>query len=214
MLHGKVALWRGVCVSVVLSVLATSAWAAPLLPGTSALAAAEPDPIGGALVAGPLTSPLAGAAFTASVTSWVYSGDTTNPFPGGLTFVYMVTNSDVSTDSIGRFTVNGYMSGATVWQTDASFQPGVGLAPATMDRSANGNVVGYSFVGPPLGPSTLTPGASSMLLVVQTNAPAFTQTIGNVIDGSIASGLVYAPVPEPTTLLLLVGGLALLRRRR
>jgi len=214
MLRGKVALCGAVCAAVVFAGLSTSVWAAPLLPGTSALAAAEPDPIGGAVLAGPLTSPLAGAAFNALVTSWVYQNDQTNPFPGGLTFVYKVTNSDTSTDSIGRFTVNGYKTGATVWQTDASFQPGAGLAPATMDRSANGNVVGYSFVGPPLGPSTLTPGASSMLLVVQTNAPAFTQTIGNVIDGSIASGLVYAPVPEPTTLLLLVGGLALLRRRR
>jgi hypothetical protein len=196
--------------------VAAQVWAAPLLPGTSALAPAEPDPLGATLVAGPLVSTLTGAAFNATVTSWVYQGDTTNPF-GGLTFVYQVANEDTSTDAIGRFTANGYMTGSTVWATDGSFQVGAGLLPpATMDRSANGNVVGFSFVGPPLGPAVLAPGATSTMLVVQTDAPDFTRSTGNVIDGSIASGPIYAPVPEPATMLFLAGGLgmALLRRRR
>ena len=202
-----------VAVGVVL--MAAQAWAAPLLPGTSALAAAEPDPLGGVVVAGPLVTPLIGAAFNATVTSWVYQGDAASPFPNGLTFVYQVSNMDTSTDAIGRFTANGFMTGATVWQTDASFQPGAGLlAPSTVNRSINGNVVGYSFVGPPLGPSTLLPGATSMLMVVQTNAPDWTTATGNVIDGSIASGPIYAPVPEPASMLFLVGGLGVLLRRR
>jgi len=205
------------CAVAGLILIASPAWAAPLLPGTSALAAAEPDPLGGVVIAGPLVTPLIGAAFNATVTSWVYQGDAASPFPNGLTFVYQVSNLGTSTDAIGRFTANGYKTGATVWQTDASFQPGAGLlAPATMDRSNNGNVVGYSFVGPPLGPAALRPGATSMLLVVQTDAPSWTTSIGNVIDGSIASGPIYAPVPEPASMLLLAGGLGvgLLRRRR
>jgi hypothetical protein len=207
MIRGRVA----ILVALAFGFAATSVFAAPLLPGTSANAAAEVEPLGGATVAGPMVSPLAGAAFTATITSTVISGDTANPY-GGLTFVYVVTNNDTSVDAIGRTTLNGF----TGFQTDASFSTlTLGTAPATMDRSANGNVVGFSFVGPPLGPAVLVPGATSMTLVVQTDAKAFTTSIGNVIDGSIASGPIYAPaVPEPASILLVLGGLGYFWRRR
>jgi len=195
-------------------VAVSSVWALPILPGVSAIAAAEPDPVGGGVVAGPLVSNLNGAAFTATVTSTVISGDSTNPYGlNALTFIYQVANSARSTDAIGRFTANGFAG----WQTDMSFQPSVpavNLPPATMDRSANANVVGFSFVPPPLGPAALQPGVTSEVLVVQTNATAWTTAVGNVIDGSIANGAIYAPVPEPATLLFLAGGVGLLLRRR
>jgi len=200
------------CVVLCVGLIAAPAWASPLLSGVSALAPAEPDPLGGVAVAGPLVSPLVGARFTATITSTVIAGDAANPFPGGLTFVYQVANSPVSIDALGRVTIDGY----TGWLTDASFQPGPGLPPATMDRSTTGDVVGFSFVEPPLGPTALVPGSTSMSLVVQTNAPVFSINVGNVIDGSIAAGPVYAPnpVPEPGAAMLLLGGVALLMRRR
>jgi len=199
------------CVVTCLVLIASPAWAMPMLPGTSASAVTEPDPLGGVVVAGPLPSPMIGTSFTGTLTSTVIQGDVTNPY-GGLTFIYQVANSPNSTDAIGRLTVNGF----TGWNTDMSFQPGNGLPPTTMDRSITGNVVGFSFVAPPLGFSVLPPGSVSQVLVVQTDAPDWTLSTGNLINGSIASGPVYAPVPEPVTMLLLVGslGVGLLRRRR
>jgi len=196
------------CVVTCLVLIASSAWGVPMLPGTSAVAVTEPDPAGGAVVAAPLSTPMIGTSFNATVTSTVLAGDGTNPY-GGLTFLYQIANSPDSIDAIGRFTVTGFNG----WQTDMSFQPGLNLPPASMDRSFTGEGIGYRFLGPPLGPSALLPGSSSELLVVQTDAPAWTLTNGYLIDGSTASGAVYAPAPEPATLLLLAGGFALLRRR-
>jgi hypothetical protein len=196
-----------------LALMSSVAWAIPMAPGTSANAALELDPLGFAVAAGPLVSPLNGVAFSATITSTVLAGDATNPFPGGLTFVYQVANSPNSLDALGRVTLTGFDS----WLTDMSYQlVGGGAAPTTMDRSVsgNGNVVGYSFVAVP-APSTLQPGLTSMVLVVQTNAPRWTLSTGYAINGSIASGEIYAPaVPEPATLLLLTGGLGLMLKRR
>jgi len=190
--------------------IATQAWAKPMLPGQSALAVTEIDPLGGVVVAGPSASPLVGTAFTGTLTTTVIQGDASNPF-GGLTFVYQVANSPHSADGIVRLPVTGYGN----WLTDMSFQPGLGLPPTAMDRSLTGDVVGYSFVGPPVGPTVLLPGTVSELLIVQTDAAAWTTTTGNGIEGIISTGPIYVPtIPEPATLALLFGGLVLLLRRR
>lgn len=189
--------------------IATQVWAIPILPGTTSLAAAEIEPLGGVVVAGPLVTPFVGAAFNATVTSTVIQGDASNPY-GGLTFLYEVANRADSTHAVGRFTATGY----TAWLTDMSFQAGGGLPPTYMDRSLPSDVVGFSFFGPPIGPAVLSPGLTSSLLIVQTDAPAWTTSVGNVINGSVASGQIYSPVPEPATMVLLIGGLGLLIRRR
>jgi hypothetical protein len=86
------------------------------------------------------------------------------------------------------------------------------------DRSLLGEVVGFSFIGQPLGAGTLLPGATSAVLVVQTNAPAFVPGLAYVIDGSVAGNIpTFAPVPEPATLafvMLSLGGVVIGRRRR
>jgi hypothetical protein len=183
-----------------------------LLPGATVVASAEPDPAGGTVLATTGPVPYTASNFSGTLTSTVIAGDATNPY-GGLTFVYQVTNSSASINSIGRATFLDF----TGWLTDVSFQtPLAGLAPALADRGAAGDFVGFTFVPAPLGPGVLMPGMSTAQLVVQTNAPAWKNSIANVIDGSVAGNiLALAPaVPEPATVsLLALAGLALLRRR-
>lgn len=191
-----------------------------LLPvgGTLYPAPQEPDPMPGFVLftTGPL--PFMGGAFSGTLESVVIANDPTNPW-GGLTFAYMVTNNAGSTNDIGRLTVVDF----TGWQTDASYQaPGTSMpglpaggavTPAYINRSTP-DVVGFSFVGFPVGPGLLTPGSSSTWLVVQTDAPQWVHTMAYVIDGSIAGVPSVGPIPEPASLALLGLGTALLLRRR
>src|SRR5206468_415422 len=97
-----------------------------------------------------------------------------------------------------------------------SFQTpvGTGFTPTFIDRStavpSNGDTIGWRFLGTPI-----LPGAHSAVLVVQTNAHAFTTLNASLIDGNTATALVYSPLPEPASLsLLAIGATALLRRRK
>lgn len=76
-------------------------------------------------------------------------------------------------------------------------------------------MIGFGFIGAPLGFGALDPGATSTLLVVQTDAPAFQRTFASVIDGTVTTVATYSPaVPEPMTAGLLSLGLALVLARR
>jgi hypothetical protein len=203
-------------ISLVLVVLigigVSPAWAAFLpIGGTLFPAPGEADPVAGVVIANTGPVPFGGAAFTGTLTSQVVQGDANNPW-GGLTFTYLLTNDPNSKDDLERVTVVNF----TGFLTDASFQiPAMGMAPAFINRSTP-DVVGFSFMGVPFGPGTLKPGMTSALLVVQTNAPRFQQSLASVIDGSAAKDIAtFCPVPEPATLSLLVlGGLAVIRRVR
>jgi len=186
---------------------AQTSHALPITPGTTMVVPLEPDPVGGSTIAS-TTVPVTAATFTGHLTSKVISGDTSNTL-GGLTFTYQLSNDATSPNAIGRLTVPDYAS----FLTDASTQipPPLGglILPAFVDRSAgSGDVIGFTFFSAPFGSGKLGPGATSSLLVVQTNASAFTKTTANVINGSVGTADSFAPaVPEPASVVLLACGL-------
>ncbi len=200
------------CVALaVFASVASQAHGAALVPGSVLIpGAAEPDPVGATLVAttGPVPFVVPGS-FSGSLTSSAYSPDPTNPL-GGYTFTYLITNDAASANSIGRMTVGEFLG----WATDGSYQvPVAGVAPASIDRNVSGDVVGFNFVPTPVDPLTgfLGPGASSALLVVQTDAPFYAPSLANLIDGGVTSVAALGPaVPEPSTIALVLGSLVTL----
>jgi hypothetical protein len=188
---------------------ATQTFGAALAPGSVIIAPAsgEPDPVGATLVTSlsvPFSVP---GSFTGTLLSEVYSGG--NPL-GGLTFVYTVSNDAGSANSIGRLTVGDFDAAITLTGVDGSYQtPAAGVAPASIDRNVSGDVVGFNFV--PIGAPTgfLAPGTTSAKLVIQTGAPAYVGSFGNLIDGGVTTVATLGPaVPEPATIALALASVA------
>jgi hypothetical protein len=170
---------------------ATCANAAPIAAGGILFPApAEPDPTGGTILASS-TVPFIAPNYAGSLMATVRSGDPSNTL-GGLTFTYQILNV-TGTHSVNRLSVNGY-GGFTV---DASYQAlAPNIAPAYVDREITGD---------------------SIVLVLQTNPPAFVAAPAFVIDGQTAPVTAFSPIPEPGTITLCVVGIALgiaYRRRR
>jgi hypothetical protein len=147
---------------------------------------------------------------------WVVRGFAGNPFGAGdLTFVYQVTLTGGQSSPgvpaiLERVTGSGYIS---AFLTDAGYnQSDAQVIPASASRSAP-DIVSFNFV-PPIGV-----GQTSALLIVNTNALAFTASTMTVQDGLTANLSGFSPaVPEPSSVVMMgMGAVALcgvaLRRR-
>jgi len=166
--------------------------------------------------------PIPGTSFNATYTEWVYA-DTRNVFCAGcLDFFINLSNAGpgileristgqgftgVSTD-VGYSTVTIAAGGPTAVAG--------GVVPFNVDRSANGNVVGFNYV--PSG-QPVSAGQSTVLLEIETSATSFVPSSVSVQDGSagFANGFAPTTVPEPLPFLLVGSGLlclGLLRRVR
>jgi hypothetical protein len=128
---------------------------------------------------------------------------------GGLTFIYSFHVSSGLVEHVTGAPFTGFL-------TDVSFDNSGGtIAPATANRGPVGRVV--SFNGQWL------PGQDSAILIINTDATAFTSGTIGIIDGGAQTLVGFAPVslaPEPASLLLFsstlmsLGGAAAWRRWR
>jgi len=190
-----------------------SANAGTLNPGSSISLPAEPGPTGGITI-GSTTVPFVAPTFSGTLISKVISGDASNPFAGGLTFTYELSNNSISPDPIDRFTLSSYLG----FSVDASYPAGglVGsIVPTSVTRNGSGNQISFNYTGPFEG--TLVQGSSSVLLVLQTSATSFQNSFAAIINSSSVNVATFAPlaVPEPgTAALVILGAAALVLRRK
>ena len=188
--------------------MASLASATVLSPGSSG----APDPFSNAgwtLLATTGSQALSSGTFTANAQAWVYS-DSANTFCSGcLDFVYMVSRTG-GADPIERITA-GNFAGYSVDAGVVTSSPG--FAPSSVDRSANGAVIGFNYQNA----ANLTGTESTQLLVVETNATNYMAGLLSVQDQLSANGVGFQPAaatPEPVSMTLLGGGLALLGAAR
>lgn len=205
--------------------IAAQSVAAPLPPGGTVgsfiapVFPAEPGPVAGSILLTSTTNSFIGVnssstvLFTGTLISSVFAGDFSNPF-GGLTFTYRLFNDGTSLDNIGEMNLTSFGGFAT----DVSMLIGSpGLAPLVATRTGTpipDTKVEFLFKTPVGGPlsfqDNLAPGLFSALLVIQTDAPAYTLGNAAIINGGVASVDTLAPsliVPEPATMSLALLGL-------
>jgi hypothetical protein len=197
-----------------LALLTSPAHANVITPGTSA----APDVFAtnplttGTIIANTglqtVSTNISGNSITGTAQNWVVSGYAGNPFGAAdLTFVYQVSLTGGSNNSgtppiLERVTGAGY---DTIFSTDAGYNTASGtVAPNTVDRSSNGNVVGFNFVSPG---QNIGVGQASYLLIVATNATNFNAQSMSLQDGVAVSANAFGPavaavIPEPTTMVL------------
>ena len=208
----------GVCrviAGLALVISGATAYGAVLVPPQSPIA---PDSWTSCTGCVSLGSGIFATGSTSASLGFVYSAgiltnDPLNPYGlNDLDFVYSFLNNATSTALISRITATNFTGSNTDvgYYTAAAF-PGGTIAPATVDRTT-ASTVGFNF-------NSFAAGDEGLVLVIKTNATAFSAGLLNVVDSSGASTSVaaFAPVPEPALLWPVAGsliGMAALRRRR
>jgi hypothetical protein len=146
---------------------------------------------------GTITTPTLNVGFT----EWVYADPTNTWCAGCLDFVYQFTNNGPDVNE--RYSMYNF----AVVMIDAGTDPFGVHDPTTIDRSLNGPVVGFDFPAS----DQVSPGQTTPMLVIETNALHYTTGFVSAQDGTAGYAMGYSPanaVPEPSSLALLGSGLA------
>lgn len=195
-----------VLIVLALTLLLPSAQASILSVGSTI----PPSPLfpGGTLVA-TASGTIATPTFVTDYWQWVYSDPLNSWCAGCYDFVYQF--KVIGPDPNERFSMSSFAG----FNLDVGTNPFGVHDPSLIDRSTVGAVVGFNF------PAFLemSPGSTTVLLVIETDARAIKPGFVSAQDGTAGSGIAWAPnVPEPTTLMMLGSGLmavgGYIRRRR
>lgn len=184
----------------------------PLTPGSSTTFL----PTATSLPGGPLasfSSPYTGGFISGTVNEEVFQGPS-----GGLDFFYQVTDNATTggsaSDGLTKLTLTDFQGYATSVDYVIN-NPAGGTAPTTADRQAvsNGRTIDFNFA------ANIPAGGESDWVEILTNATMFSQTNGSIgiSDGgptTVGSAPGPAAAPEPATMGLIGGGLALLGAAR
>jgi hypothetical protein len=206
--------------------------AAVLAPGGSAVPDTSPFPAGETFVADMLNQTLGPPGNSVPQTLfgtysvWVYRS-----VAGTLDFYYQLNLSSASTNNAESVTAGffrtvttdaGYLTGSTL-PTGASTP--TSSVPLSVARGTSGDPITWSWVAPGVN-TPITPGQSSQVLFVFTNATTYTSGTFSAIDSTTSANPALGPVvpsggvPEPASVVMMglgglgVGALALVRRRK
>jgi hypothetical protein len=178
-----------------------SAWATTLIPGSTVVPNTVPTFLGGTLLDS-ISTAVSTPSYSGIARAAVYDGG------NGLDFYYQFTSDAVlGNNDIERMTTFNY-KGFSVDASQTSTAFGIFSAGTTnidtADRS-NSGVVGFNFL------SGLTPGSTSYIAILHTNATKYKAGTFAIIDGYSANAVAFAPaVPEPETWAMLGLGLGLM----
>ena len=173
-----------------------------LLPGDSVCPPSQDGTLGPPNVAAVAPTPfsIGDGAVMGTYREFVSTGRPGSPFTG-LSFEYQITLDAASKEAVQRFTADGFAG----WQTNVTFAPLGTVKTSEADRSANGDLMGFT-----LEMGGVQPGQTSMWMIVDTDAPSFTPnlvTLSSPAGDFTGEALGPAAVPEPGSLTLLALGL-------
>ena len=169
-------------------------------------------PLPGATLLADVTTPFTASTglVSGTINAAVYS-DPSNTFGAGdLDFVYQYMNNASSKDAVNRITginFTGFLTDVGYTATGSAI-PGAGgfvdgtVIPVSVDRSLGGDTVGFAFTAP----NGILPGATSVTLIIETNATQFAPGSVNVIDGGVSTEPAFQPtVPDGGSAVALLG---------